>query len=129
MTLGDAVLFAVLGWLGLHQVLTRIPGLERSKAAFLSIQIINLTVISALLSVGIPSLTGNLKVFNWIIALLLVVHTFQNTAAYSAARRARLQGQRADAEAKRDEVAAALAAGARSTRPNGEDRAGQDDPS
>jgi hypothetical protein len=128
MTAGDAVLFAVLGWLGLHQVLTRIPGLERSQAAFLSIQIVNLTVISALLSVGIPSLTGNLKVFNWIIALLLVVHTFQNTTAYSAARRARLQGQRDDADAKREQVAAALAAGARTPSPDGEDRAGQADP-
>lgn len=127
MTAGDAALFAVLGWLGLHQVLSRIPGIEGRQAAFLLIQIINLTVISGLLTIGVPSLTGNLKVFNWIIALLLVLHTWQNTAAYSAARRARKQALTDQDAAKRAQIAAALAAGARPSPPPAGPGPGADD--
>ena len=111
MTIGDVALFGVVGWLALHQVLIRVPALEGSKAAFLLIQITNLTVISGLLSVGVPSLSGDLKVFNWIIALLLVVHTWQNTARYGELRRARLKNQVDADAARRAAVTAALAAG------------------
>ena len=111
MTLDDALLLGVLAWLAAHHPLLGLPIFAGRAAPLILVQVINLLIISGLLTWGLPSLVGQLKVFNWIVALLFVLHTWQNTARFQAQRAARRASQDEAEGARRRAIAAALAAG------------------
>lgn len=111
MTLDDALLLGVLAWLAAHHPLLGLSIFAGRAAPLLVVQIINLLIISGLLTWGLPSLVGDLRVFNWIVALLMVLHTWQNTARYAAQRAARKRVRDAEDDARRAAISAALAAG------------------
>lgn len=111
MTQDDALLFGVLAWLAVHHPVLGLPVFAARAAPLILVQLINLVVITGLLTTGLPGLDGQLKVFNWIVALLLVLHSWQNTARFQRQRAARRATQDEAEGARRRAIAAALAAG------------------
>lgn len=105
---GDAVLFGVVAALGVNHVLLRIPGLEGRTVPFAIAQALNLGAIVLLGTLGVPGFTGGMKVMNFVLAGLFVLHAIQNTNRWAAAR---AEARGAADEAKRARIAAALQRG------------------
>ena len=111
MTVGDAILFAVVAILGLNHVVNRIPEWVVRPYFFWPLQLLNLSAATFMMASGIPEFQGWGEVVNWILGLLFVVHIIQNNR-----RLVKIKGQAnlaSDDEAarKRAQIAAALHAG------------------
>lgn len=113
MNPGDLILLAVVGVLASNHVLVRLPGWERRPALFWGAQVANLAAAVYVMGVGIPGLDGDISIFNWIFGLLFVVRIVQNNQRYSAARREASRGAASTADARRERIHEALAAGDR----------------
>lgn len=88
MTLGDAILFAIVGVIAGNHVVVRLPGWHRRLWLFWLMQGLNLGIIVFLLVEGIPTLEGPLVVFNYVFALLMMLRIVQNNTRLTAARAA-----------------------------------------
>ncbi len=106
MTLTDALLFWVVGLVGVHQLVTRLPSWPGPAPLFWAVQLANLTTVGMLLTIGLPTFTGNLRIFNFVFAALLTFHTVSNNNVWGAERRRR----RKEATTVEDEQKAAILA-------------------
>jgi hypothetical protein len=111
MNVGDALFLGVVAALGVNHLLVRLPGWERRAWLFVLVQISNVGIASGLAGFGLPTLSGNIRVFNYVLALLFVMRAVQNNRRWSDARRAaRRTADRADA-ARAERVREALRRG------------------
>lgn len=103
------LLVAMIVILGLNQALIRFSLFARVPALFWVVQAMNLAVIVGVLIVGIPGLTGSAKLANWILALVLGLHTVQNyqvrLTALAETRRREIEEEWRELEARRVELA------------------------
>ena len=105
---GDVVLFSAVVLLASNHVVVRIPGWDRFRLPFWILQACNLAAAIWLMVVGIPGVEGNLRVFNWVIGLLLVFRIIvNNNRLVNAIRQRREDAQDAD---KREAIRAAIRA-------------------
>lgn len=111
MTLGDAILFAIVGVIAGNHVVVRLPGWHRRLWLFWLMQGLNLGIIVFLLVEGIPSLEGPLVVFNYIFALLMMLRIVQNNTRLTAARAAAEDEDQAEATSKAEALRQALERG------------------
>ena len=111
MDTGDAVLLGLVAVLAANHVVVRLPGWERRGWIFWLIQIANLASTVYLVGVGIPGLTGDIRIFNYVLALLFTFRTVQNNRRWGDARRNHRAGGATAAAAKRASIEAALRAG------------------
>jgi hypothetical protein len=105
---GDLVLFGVVAALGVNHVVLRIPGLEGRLGPFAVAQGLNLGAIVLLGTLGVPGFTGGMKVMNFVLCGLFVLHAIQNTNRWAAAR---AEARSSAADEKRARIAAALQRG------------------
>ncbi len=106
LTVGDAALFAAVALLGLHHTVMRSPWVLERAAVFWSLQILSLSTMIALFAVGVPGLDGALKIFNYVLGLLLMMRILQANKRLTAHRRERTQAT----SAREAEILAALEA-------------------
>ena len=111
MDLSTTLILAVAAILGMNQLIFRLPGWERRRTVFWSIQFLNLLVIIALLAVGLPGFHGATKVVNWVLGLLLIHHVITNNGRLTAALQAEGAHESADIEARRAQIKSALSRG------------------
>ncbi len=102
------LLMAMLVVLGLNQLLIRLSLYARVPIFFWVIQAMNLTVVALVVVWGVPGLSGNAKLANWIIALVVSLHFVQNIqarmSALAADRREELEREWEELEQRREEV-------------------------
>lgn len=111
MTIGDALLFAVIGIMAGNYVVMRLPGWERRLWLFWLFQGLNFGVILFLLLEGIPALEGPLRVFNYVFALLMMLRVVQNNTQLSRSRVRGSEVQETEAKAKSEALRRALERG------------------
>ena len=103
------LIFVVVALLGLNHLVFRLPGWERRRMVFWTLQMLNLSTATALMAVGIPGFIGAARAINWVLGLLLILHIVTNNGrlvqALSAAR------EDPETSAKRDAMIAALRRG------------------
>ncbi len=116
MESGDAILFGVVAALAANSVLFLWPGWDRRRALFYGVQLVNLTVATFLMALGVPSLEGSLAIFNWVLAGLFIVRILTNNKRYNDALRKRRGAQSAATEHKKTALAAALRRGESASR-------------
>lgn len=109
MTVGDWILFAVVGALATNHVLIRLPGWQQRAWLFWLVQLMNLAAAGFLLAVGLPGFSGNLVVVNYVMALLFIVRAVQNNNRWG--KRNKGPQQAADADAKKAAIREALRRG------------------
>jgi len=106
MNEGDLALFVVAAALGLNHVAMRIPGDKVRWWALIPVQLINMAATIFLLLRGIEGFHGSLKVINYVLALLLIVHMVKNNATIGKRKRKPVEANQA--EAKTEQLMAAL---------------------
>ncbi len=98
MDQSTAVLFALVGLIGVNQVAVRTP-LARERAwVFWAITLVDRRAGVAVLVVGLPGF-GHIPAVSWVVGLLLVLHVAQNLML----RNGWEQEDRDEARAERDE--------------------------
>ena len=78
MDLSTTLILGVAALLGLNHMVFRLPGWEHRRVVFWGLQLLNLSCVVALLTVGIPGFGGATKPINWVLGLLLVFHIVTN---------------------------------------------------
>ena len=111
MMLDDALFLGVVAALGVNHLLVRLPGWERRAWLFVLVQVSNVGIASGLAGVGLPTLRGDIRVFNYVLALLFVMRAVQNNRRWSDARRAARRAADQGDAARRDRVREALRRG------------------
>ena len=107
LSVGDLILFAVLGIFGANHLVLRLPGWQGRAWAFWLLQGLNMGVVCFLILRGIPILLGPVAIFNYILALLLVMHTVQNNNRWGNRR----VGEETNLEEKKARLREALKKG------------------
>ena len=113
MNEGDLALFVVAAALGLNHVAMRIPAQMVRWWVLIPVQLINMAATIFLLVRGIEGFQGPLKVINYVLALLLIVHMVKNNATIG--KRKRKPADTSNAEAKTEQLMAALESGRQET--------------
>ena len=80
------LLAAMVGILGINHLLMRFQLYLKFPPIYWVIQLINLAIIAYVLILGLPGLTGQAKLINWIIGLVVAMHLVQNHGAVLSAR-------------------------------------------
>jgi len=111
MTLGDIILFAVIGVLAGNYVVTRLPRWEERMWLFWLQQGLNFGVLLFLVIEGIPDIPGPFGIFNYVFALLFMMRVIQNNTRLTRARQESREVKRDVVDEKRAALAAALARG------------------
>ena len=111
MTLTDGLLFWVVGLVGAHQLVTRLPTWPGPAPLFWFMQLANLATVGMLLTIGLPTFTGNLRIFNFVFAALLTFHTVSNNNAWGTERRRRKKEAGQTEDEQKAAILAALDAG------------------
>ncbi len=109
MNLDDALFFLVAGMLGTNHLLVRLPGWEDRVWLFWGVQALNVGATSYLLAWGLPGFTGNLRVVNYVFALLFLIRAVQNNGRWGEVRRRRQTDP--DVEARKEQIREALQRG------------------
>jgi hypothetical protein len=111
MDLSTNFILAVAALLGLNRLIFHTPGWENRRMIFWGLQILNLTVIVALIAIGIPGFTGAAKAIDWVLALLLVHHVVTNNGRLMAALNKVGHTETPEGSLKREQLKAALGRG------------------
>ena len=104
-------LLLVAALLGINNLIFHLPKWEQRRGLFWFLQLLNLSVIIALLVVGIPGFAGATRAINWVLALLLVLHIVGNNGRLLEATSAGKDGTSETDQAKRDQIKSALKRG------------------
>lgn len=112
MDTSTTLLLLVAALLGINNLIFHLPNWDQRRGLFWFLQLLNLAVIVALLTVGIPGFAGATKAVNWVLALLLILHIVGNNARLLKATNARSDGTSEADLAKRDQLKSALQRGA-----------------
>ena len=111
MDISTTLIFAVAALLGFNNLLFKIPKWHTRRAAFWTLQIVNLAAIVGLLAIGIPGFSGATKAINWVLGLLLVMHIVSNNGRLVNAVRSEPEGTDEQLDDKRQRMKAALSRG------------------
>ena len=103
----SAVLMGVIGAMVLNQLVMRLGGLRGNVYLFWSLQMVNIAVASALILFGLPGFE-KWPIVAWMIALLFVFRTVQNTQQRTVFLRERRAERNAEELAKQQAIRAAL---------------------
>jgi len=112
MDTSTTTLLLVAALLGINNLIFHLPKWEQRRGLFWFLQLLNLAVIIALLTVGIPGFGGATRAINWVLALLLVLHIVGNNGRLLKATSALHDGTAEADQAKRDQIKSALQRGA-----------------
>lgn len=109
MDLSSGVILAVVGVLGLNQLVMRVGALRARSAVFWSLQLVDVLVGSAVLVFGLPGFES-MKVISWMVGLLVFFHVIMNNNQRAQWLREQRQERRAIERVRAEALRASLRA-------------------
>ena len=93
MTPGTGALLAVVFVMACNQLVMRVGALKGHPAFFYPLQLLNLLAAAALIWFGLPGL-DHLPIVSWLVALLFLFHSLQNSTHRARWLRERFKAER-----------------------------------
>lgn len=123
-----AALFGVAVLMGINYLVMGIAGLKRSRLAFYTMQLVNVTAGSVILVFGMPGFHDDLWIVDWLLGLLFIVRTVLNNNGRAKWLRREAELEEGQLSSKKDALTAALEAGSQASGRSDEAGAGSTEP-